>query len=117
MNHVTLSGRVVGDPRSFDRENSVNKFAVIKLATTKAGYINQQGQAVPAKELFHRICTFNKRAEFAMTLQSGDYIIVTGELNYSQRQDEFGQTSFTTEIFATGIEKVTNNVANSTESA
>ena len=115
MNQVVLSGRVIGEPRSFDKENSVNKFAVVKLATIKAGYINQQGQAVPARELYHRICTFNKRAEFAMSLHSGDYIIVTGEVNYSQRQDEYGSTTQTTEIFATNIEKVTNNVVNTAE--
>ena len=106
MNNVHLIGVLVGDPVFFPAKGDTKQDCLIlKLKTTKAATTLSSGKVIPEKSTLHRVVAFGEKGrDLNGVLKHNTLVSVLGELNYSSRQDEFGNTTNSTQILLRSCE-------------
>jgi len=105
MNCAILKGNVGQDPKitRFDNGGIVAQFS---LATTKLGYTKQDGTKVEPRTQWHNIVV--KRTGMAGVVEQyvkkGTPLLIKGEIETREYQDNNGQTRYITEIVVDELE-------------
>lgn len=99
MNKCILKGNVGQDPRITQFEGG-GKVAQFTLATTKRGYTTREGREIPDETQWHNIVV--RRTGLAgvceQFVKKGTPLLIVGEIQTRQYQDNAGQTRYVTEI-------------------
>lgn len=102
MNHVTLMGRLGGDPETRDvNGRTVYNF---NIATTEV-WFDKQNQKQERTE-WHRIVAWEMKA--ADYLKKGHQVLIEGKIQTREWEDKEGNQQRTTEIQATRIHLLSN---------
>ena len=97
LNSVTLVGNLGKNPEVL-KVSKNGKFVRLNLATTKV-YYKDNDEKVERTE-WHTVHLNSSSAEFAATyLQTGDKVMIVGELRTSQWDDKDGITRYSTSVF------------------
>lgn len=106
MNNVVLTGRLVRDPELTYLQNEKH---TAKTRFTLA--VNREGQRDVAD--FIPIIIFGKQAENCnQYLGKGSLVAVNGRIQTGSYKNRDGQTVYTTDVFANGVEFLSSKVAN-----
>jgi len=96
VNKVTLIGNVGSDPE-IRSTSSGSRVAKVSLATNRQ-FQDRSGQTQDRTE-WHRLTFFGRLAEIVeQYVKKGDQLYVEGRIEYSQTQDEQGNTRYWTDI-------------------
>lgn len=96
VNKVTLIGNVGNDPE-IRSTSSGARVAKVSLATNRQ-FQDRSGQTQDRTE-WHRLTFFGRLAEIVeQYVKKGDQLYVEGRIEYSQTQDEQGNTRYWTDI-------------------
>lgn len=105
MNIAILKGNCGKDPRITNFDNG-GKVAQFSLATTKRGYKTSDGKEIPEKTTWHNIVV--KKTGLAgvceQYVKKGTPLLITGEIETREYQDNSGQTRYVTEIVVDELE-------------
>lgn len=105
MNNVVLTGRLVRDPELTYLQNEKH---TAKTRFTLA--VNREGQRDVAD--FIPIIIFGKQAENCnQYLGKGSLVAVNGRIQTGSYKNRDGQTVYTTDVFANGVEFLSSKVA------
>lgn len=96
VNKVTLIGNVGNDPE-IRSTSSGSRVAKVSLATNRQ-FQDRSGQTQDRTE-WHRLTFFGRLAEIVeQYVKKGDQLYVEGRIEYSQTQDDQGNTRYWTDI-------------------
>jgi len=101
VNHVTLMGRVGGDPQL--RGSTEHPVVIFSLATHN-NYNYQSGEMLQKTD-WHRVCVFKPylRDSVYKYMSKGQRVYVNGRISYGEITDEQGKTITTTSIIADDV--------------
>jgi len=101
VNHVTLMGRVGGDPQL--RGTTEHPVVIFSVATHN-NYNYQSGEMLQKTD-WHRICVFKPylRDSVYKYMSKGQRVYVNGRISYGEITDDQGKTHTTTSIIADDV--------------
>ncbi|KAI4487741.1 hypothetical protein M0802_011887 [Mischocyttarus mexicanus] len=101
VNHVTLLGRVGGNPQ--ERGTTQHPVVIFSLAT-HLNYKYESGEYMQKTD-WHRICIFKPylRDVVSNHLKKGQRVLVNGRLSYGEFKDDEGNMKQTTAIIADDV--------------
>jgi len=101
VNHVTLMGRVGGDPQL--RGTTEHPVVIFSLATHN-NYNYQSGEMLQKTD-WHRVCVFKPylRDSVYKYMSKGQRVYVNGRISYGEITDDQGKTQTTTSIIADDV--------------